>query len=273
MRTLTLVHSSTRKAIKRRNRPKYRDFDIVWNEVETRMLKRVLGPKVVQCSTEGLISHIDSVEQQRRINATKLLMGLTEMPKVLMERVNAPSCIEQEELEEYERLMKLVERRIENGESIVGLYEELRDQGMLKKRDDTDLTIHGFHQWVRKIRKKVLIESGGSQSRLPETVIEQIRELVKVRKSALEIYNTLANNGSLKRSNGGPDYGFICVKDRVGRIKRELRMGSIKGAQVLKLHQKGMSKEQIMETLGINNTRYYQHAVKLGIIEPKRRKA
>lgn len=251
----------------------YRDFDDLYAEIEKRLLRKYLTPDAKKVSTEGLEEVPTSVDQQRRINATRLLLGLAPMPQVLIDRINALSAEEQEDLDTYNGLLDEIEMRLNRNETLANIYELFLNRGDLQKRNGEHLSFSGFHRWGRKVRKKVLKEQGGAMSRMPRETLDAIRELVMQKYTTATIYKMLVNRGLLKRLNGGPDFSLIAVQDRIRQARRELRMGHVKGATIVEMHKQGKTAQEIVVELQIPYHKYYQHAVKQGIIVPKKRTA
>lgn len=274
---LVLVHSSTREEFKREHKyrkPRYRDLNDVYAEVEARMFKRISPSDVATGATGELTDRPTSVDQQRRINATRIYLGLEPIPKILLDKVNALSADEQEDLDRYESLLKLLEVHIDNGDPVVDVYKKFVKKGMLEKRNGETLSLSAFHRWVRKLRKKMLKEQGATFSRMPQSLLDQIQELVNLKKPTRDIYVYLSKRGLLHRQNGGPDYGYIAVRDRVMQARKANGVSPyVKSVTVMKLHNQGKTRQEIMNTLGISYTCWYQHAIKLGIIQPKKRTA
>lgn len=242
----------------------YRNFDDLYAEMEARLLRKYLTPDAKKVSTEGLEDKPTNIETQRRVNATRFLLGLTPMPQVLLDRVNARTLEEQEEFERYQNLLGELAEKMDAGGAIADIYQAFLARGDLRKSNGDDLTLSAFHRWARKARKKVLEDQGGYTNELPQAVIDAIKVMVDAKHYTDNIYKQLLAEGLLKRDNR-PDIGFVAIHNCVKQTRRREKS---KAAVILALHKEGKDRLQIMEELNISNDQYYHSAVRVGILTP-----
>ena len=210
-------------------------------------------------------------EQHDKAFQTLIILGHVQPPAKIMADVDVTPGVTLEEQEQHDQLMQLMGACFEKGMSVNDTYEAALVGGLLEKRNGEPFSVSTFHKWARVVKMRVAHVKNVGRFRMTNSAKKRIEELVKEKYNTKSIYEILGKEGHLERPSGGAPFGFIAIRDRVGRAKRMLGLYCTSGARVRALHDMGRTEAEICKELHIDHKQYYSHAVRQGIITPKKK--